>query len=62
LLEHVKTQLNADATSVLLLNPRSQTLEYAAGSGFRTRIAETTHIRLGENFAGRAALERHAVL
>ena len=61
LLEHVKTQLNADATSVLLLNPHSQTLEYAAGRGFRTRSVQTTRIRLGENFAGRAALERRVV-
>ncbi|CAG0947105.1 Cyclic di-GMP phosphodiesterase response regulator RpfG [Anaerolineae bacterium] len=61
LLEHVNTQLNADAASVLLLNPHAQTLEYAAGRGFRTRIAETAHIRLGEDFVGRAALERRAV-
>ncbi len=61
LLEHVKTQLNADATSVLLLNPHSQTLEYAAGRGFRTRSAQTAHIRLGEDFAGRAALERRTI-
>ncbi|HEX7593114.1 MAG TPA: HD domain-containing phosphohydrolase, partial [Anaerolineae bacterium] len=61
LLEHAKTQLNADATDVLLLNPHSQTLEYAAGRGFRTRSAQTAHIRLGEDFAGRAALERRAV-
>ena len=61
LLEHVKTQLNADAASVLLLDPHSQMLEYAAGRGFRTRNVQTTHIRLGENFAGRAALERRTV-
>ncbi len=61
LLEHVKAQLNADAASVLLLNPHSQILEYAAGRGFRTRSAQTAHIRLGEDFAGRAALERRSV-
>ncbi len=61
LLEHVKTQLNADAADVLLLNPHSQTLEYTAGLGFRTRGAQTAHIRLGEDFAGRAALERRTV-
>ena len=61
LLEQVKTQLKVDATSVLLLDPHSQTLEYAAGRGFRTRSIQTAHIRLGEEFAGRAALERRTV-
>ena len=61
LLEHVKTQLNVDAADVLLLNPHTQMLEYAAGRGFRTRSAQTARIRLGEDFAGRAALERRAV-
>ena len=61
LLEQLKTQLRADATEVLLLNPHSQTLEYAAGSGFRTRGAKTAHIHLGEDFAGRVALERLAI-
>jgi putative nucleotidyltransferase with HDIG domain len=61
LLEHVKTQLNVDATDVLLLNPSMITLDYAAGIGFRTRGAQTAHIRLGESFAGRAALERRVV-
>ena len=36
-------------------------LEYAAGRGFRTSSVESAHIRLGENFAGRVALERRAV-
>jgi PAS domain S-box-containing protein len=61
LLEHVKTQLNVDATDVLLLNPSMLTLEYAAGTGFRRRVDQAAHIRLGESFAGRAALERRAV-
>ncbi len=61
LLEHVLTQLKVDAASVLLLNRHLQTLGYAAGRGFRTRAAESAHIRVGESFAGRAALERRAV-
>ena len=58
LLEHVATQLQVDATDVLLLNPHTLTLEYAAGRGFRTRAAERASIRLGEGLAGRAALQR----
>jgi PAS domain S-box-containing protein/putative nucleotidyltransferase with HDIG domain len=61
LLAHVATQLQADATAVLLFDPHLQTLDYAAGRGFRTRNAQNLRIRLGENFAGRAALERRIV-
>ncbi len=61
LLEYVATQLKVDATDVLLLNPHTLTLEHAAGRGFRTRAVERARIRLGESFAGRAALERRAV-
>jgi PAS domain S-box-containing protein/putative nucleotidyltransferase with HDIG domain len=61
LLEHVLTQLKVDAASVLLLNPHMQTLEYAAGRGFRTEALQRTHLRLGEGYAGRAALERKLI-
>jgi len=54
-------QLGVDATSVLLLDPYLQTLQYAAGNGFRTRAIETASIHLGEGFAGRAALERQII-
>jgi HD-GYP domain-containing protein (c-di-GMP phosphodiesterase class II) len=53
--------LKVDAADVLLLDPRTMTLEHAAGRGFRTRGAESASIRLGESLAGRAALERRAV-
>ncbi|NWF74961.1 MAG: GAF domain-containing protein [Nitrospirae bacterium] len=58
LLEHVITQLNTDAATVLLLNPFTQTLECAASRGFRSRSINKTRLRLGEGHAGRAALER----
>jgi putative nucleotidyltransferase with HDIG domain len=61
LLEHVLSQLKVDAASVLLLNPYMQTVEYAAGRGFRTEALQRTHLRLGEGYAGRAALERKLV-
>ena len=38
--------------------PAHETLEHAAGRGFRTRRSEERRIRLGESLAGRAALER----
>jgi putative nucleotidyltransferase with HDIG domain len=61
LLEQVTSQLKVDAASVLLLNPHMQTLEYAAGRGFRSEALQRTHLRLGEGYAGRAALERKLV-
>jgi len=61
LLDEVTTQLGVDAADVLLLNPYSQALEFAAGRGFRGRKIEATRMRLGEGYAGRAALERRVL-
>lgn len=59
--EHTMAELGVDATSVLVLNQHNQMLTLAAGRGFRTRSPETARIRLGESFAGRAALERRVI-
>ncbi len=61
LLDQVTTQLRVDAADVLLLNPMTHTLEYAAGRGFRTSAITRLRLRLGEGQAGRAALERRVV-
>ncbi len=61
LLDQVIAQLHVDAADVLLLNPHTQTLEYAAGRGFRTNAIERSRLRLGEGHAGRVALERRTV-
>jgi HD-GYP domain-containing protein (c-di-GMP phosphodiesterase class II)/PAS domain-containing protein len=58
LLEQVLNQLRIDAASVLLFNPHSHSLEYAAGKGFRTDIIKSSSLRLGKGYAGRAAIER----
>jgi putative nucleotidyltransferase with HDIG domain len=60
-LDQVIAQLNVDAADVLLLNSRTQTLEYAAGRGLASKSAERTRQRLGEGNAGRAALDRRIV-
>ena len=60
-LEHVASQLNVDAASALLLDPHSHTLDFVAGRGFRTGSPKDIHLRLGEGYAGRAALERKAI-
>ena len=61
LLEQVTTQLGVDAAAVLLLHAPTQTLEYAAGRGFRTPVIQRTRRKLGEGHAGRAALEMRIV-
>ncbi|MGD0173176.1 MAG: HD domain-containing phosphohydrolase [Anaerolineales bacterium] len=59
LLNQVIAQLGIDAADVLLLNSILRTLDYAAGSGFRTRTVERAHQRMDEGYAGRAILEGH---
>ncbi len=60
-LEQVATQLGVDGAAVLLLNPHSQTLRYAATRGVRIGVLQRTQWHLGEGNAGRAALERRTV-
>ena len=61
LLDQVVEKLSVDAAAVLLLNPRSQILEYTASRGFHTHIIEQYHLRMGEGISGQAAMERHLV-
>ncbi len=60
-IEHVVNELGVDAANVLLLNPHTRILEYAASRGFRTSALRHTHLRLGEGYAGVAALENRLV-
>jgi PAS domain S-box-containing protein len=60
-LEQAMAQLGVAAASILLLQPHSTILTFAAGRGFRTHIAEGLRLHLGESFAGQAALERRLV-
>ncbi len=61
LLDQVVDKLNIDAASVLLLNKRTQMLEYSAGRGFRTHTIEHYSLRMGEGISGQAAMERHLI-
>lgn len=58
LLEQVITHLGVDAALILRFNPFTQTLEYVAGIGFHSRLAEGLHLRLGEGLSGQTALQR----
>ena len=61
ILAYVTKELGVDAADVLLLNPGLQMLEFGAGDGFRTNAIRNTHVRVGESYAGQAALERQIV-
>lgn len=61
LMDQVVAQLRVDAAAVLLLNETAQVLEFAAGRGFRGQAISHTRRRLGEGYAGRAALDRALV-
>jgi HD-GYP domain-containing protein (c-di-GMP phosphodiesterase class II) len=61
ILDQLAGHLRVDAAVVSLLDPRTQTLEYAAGRGFRTPALRGTRLRVGEGYAGRAVLERRIV-
>ncbi len=61
LLGELLEQLGVDAATVLLLEANTQTLGYAAGRGFRTAAIQRTRLRVGEGYAGQAALERRSV-
>ncbi len=60
-IDQVLTHLNVDAASLLLLNQKTQTLEYYAGRGFYTAGLDGIRVPLGEGFAGKAALQRRTV-
>jgi HD-GYP domain-containing protein (c-di-GMP phosphodiesterase class II) len=61
LLDQVMVLIHADAATVLLLNPRTNLLESAAGKGFRSNILQHARLKLGEEYAGRVALERNLI-
>ncbi len=61
LLDQVTMQLQVDAAAVLLLDPRTQAMSFAAGRGLRGDVIAGVRVKVGEGDAGRAALERRTV-
>lgn len=61
LLSELVNQLQIDTACILLWNPDSQRLEYGAGLGFRTNTLSHTKLKLGEGYAGVAALEQRII-
>jgi PAS domain S-box-containing protein len=60
-LQQVFSQLGADASAIILLNPHLQTIEYAASRGFRSNSIQHTRLKLGEGYASQAVLERQTI-
>ena len=60
-LNHTLTELGVDAAVILLYDPVSQVLKYEMGSGLRTDALRYTRLRLGDGFAGQAALKRATI-
>jgi HD-GYP domain-containing protein (c-di-GMP phosphodiesterase class II) len=61
ILREILNQLRVDAADILLFNPHSHMLEFAAGQGFRNLGFKHSPVRIGQGFAGTAALERRTV-
>src|SRR5579859_189602 len=61
LLSQVLNQLEVDAAALLLADPLTQSLQYAAGRGFRLPSPTGTRVPFGNGHAGQAVLERRLV-
>ena len=61
-LEHITLQTHAEAADILLMNPETQELSYAAGRGFFTNSVQDVRYALGEGYAGLAAQNQHTLL
>jgi HD-GYP domain-containing protein (c-di-GMP phosphodiesterase class II) len=61
LVNQITSQLGVDATDVLLIDPVTRDLKFAAGHGFRSREVEKSRYWLGEGKPGQVALRRQAM-
>ena len=61
LVDQVVSKLKVDAVDVLTANEIMHELEYAAGKGFITNTRQHARLRIGEEYAGQAALNRNTI-
>jgi putative nucleotidyltransferase with HDIG domain len=61
ILTQTTIELGVDAADILLFDTTSQMLEFGAERGFRTLAVRKASIRLGDSYAGQAALNRQLV-
>jgi PAS domain S-box-containing protein len=60
-LQYAISQLGVDASAVLLLAPHRQTIEYASSRGVQSHVIQQTQIKLSNEYAGHAVIERATV-
>jgi len=60
-LQQVVSQLDVDAAAILLFDPPTKTIEYAASRGFRSDVLHHTQSKLSEGYADRAVRERRTI-
>lgn len=58
LLGQAISMLGMDAAAILIYNPETQSLTYAAGLGFSGTAIQKTNLRMGESQAGQVAMKR----
>jgi PAS domain S-box-containing protein len=61
ILQQMMAQLKMDAAVVLVHDPSTNTLKYAAGQGLQTDALRNTNLRIGEGYAGMAAFQRKVI-
>lgn len=60
-LKQIVAHLQVDAANIMILDPSLNTLNYAAGIGFRTQAIQEKSIHIGENFIGPAILDQRVI-
>ncbi|MEE9524646.1 MAG: HD domain-containing phosphohydrolase [Thermodesulfovibrionales bacterium] len=60
-IDQVIMQLGVNAADVLLLNPFTNHLDFAAGKGFMTNRIKNISLKLGDGYAGHVALKREKI-
>jgi len=61
ILKEAAKHIHADAIALLALDPKTKTLNFVNGYGFRFDTFQHTHLRLGEGLAGQVALLKQIV-
>jgi HD-GYP domain-containing protein (c-di-GMP phosphodiesterase class II) len=61
LLDQVASLMHVDAAAILLLNSKTNVLEFTSGVGFHSSTLQYTRLKMGEGCAGRVALERKSL-
>jgi len=62
IIEQLIAQLKVDAADIMLLDPATRVLHFAAGYGFNTQLIMYSLVPLGQPYAGQAALQMRTIV